>query len=83
MGRNNSCLKQKKRSRPLCKRSRKKSPLDASDSADSLVKMQKVNSSKPADVRALQLVNPRPIGEWKGRPVFRLKDAQYLDFPYW
>jgi hypothetical protein len=26
---------------------------------------------------------PKPIGEWKGRPVYRLKDVQYLDFPFW
>jgi len=26
---------------------------------------------------------PKPVGEWKGRPVYKLKDVQHLDFPYW
>ncbi|HYG73750.1 MAG TPA: hypothetical protein VEK08_01855 [Planctomycetota bacterium] len=26
---------------------------------------------------------PKPTGEWKGRPRYKLKDVPYLDFPYW
>ena len=26
---------------------------------------------------------PKPIDSWKGRPVYRAADVQYLDFPYW
>jgi hypothetical protein len=26
---------------------------------------------------------PKPVGKWKGRKVYKLKDVQYLDFPYW
>ncbi|HYF48117.1 MAG TPA: hypothetical protein VEJ63_01835 [Planctomycetota bacterium] len=26
---------------------------------------------------------PKPVGEWKGRPVYKLKDVQHLDYPYW
>jgi hypothetical protein len=26
---------------------------------------------------------PKPVRQFKGRPVYRLEDAQHLDFPYW
>ena len=24
----------------------------------------------------------KPVDEWKGRPVYKLRDVQYIDFPY-
>ena len=26
---------------------------------------------------------PKPVSHWKGRPVYRLQDVQYLDAPWW
>lgn len=26
---------------------------------------------------------PKPVGRYKGRPVYDIDDAQRLDFPYW
>jgi hypothetical protein len=26
---------------------------------------------------------PKPVRTFKGRPVYRLEDVRYLDFPYW
>ena len=26
---------------------------------------------------------PKPVSEWHGKPVYKLKDVQFLDFPYW
>jgi hypothetical protein len=26
---------------------------------------------------------PKPVGVFKGRPVYKLEDLEQLDFPYW
>lgn len=26
---------------------------------------------------------PKPVGQFKGRPVYRIEDVQYLDAPWW
>jgi antitoxin (DNA-binding transcriptional repressor) of toxin-antitoxin stability system len=26
---------------------------------------------------------PKPVETWKGRPVYKLEDVQYLDAPWW
>jgi prevent-host-death family protein len=26
---------------------------------------------------------PKPVGDFKGRPVYKIEDVQYLDAPWW